>query len=183
MFLFSAVSIKKNLKPLKQDPSPYNLCPLFSWPLQHYATKENGGWALYGCIGIYLHCARRHFLTVTGEANTYFFKELFLKSNAKLWLKWGVDSGTSFLVQLWSFISIQTYTRPALPVLGFCRAELQSACNQNAQVSSTIQFIFFLSLHELRPHMADLLFSKPIPYLTSLIRMKRNWNLEFLFKQ
>lgn len=87
MFLFSAVSIKKNLKPLKQDPSPYNLCPLFSWPLQHYATKENGGWALYGCIGIYLHCARRHFLTVTGEANTYFFKELFLKSNAKLWLK------------------------------------------------------------------------------------------------
>ncbi|XP_046524157.1 multiple C2 and transmembrane domain-containing protein 1 isoform X7 [Equus quagga] len=27
----------------------------------------------------------------------------------------------------------RTYTRPALPVLGFCRAELQSACNQNAQ--------------------------------------------------
>ncbi|XP_023473740.1 multiple C2 and transmembrane domain-containing protein 1 isoform X6 [Equus caballus] len=27
----------------------------------------------------------------------------------------------------------RTYTRPAIPVLGFCRAELQSACNQNAQ--------------------------------------------------
>lgn len=61
---FSATPINEHQKPPKRDASPCNLCPLCSWPLQHFATKENSGWKLYRCIGIYLHFARRHFLTV-----------------------------------------------------------------------------------------------------------------------
>lgn len=64
-FLFSATPINKNLKPLKWDPSPYNLSLLFSSPTQRFATEENSSWKLYHCIDIYLHCAGRHFLTVT----------------------------------------------------------------------------------------------------------------------
>lgn len=42
----------------------------------------------------------------------------------------------------------RTRGRPAFPIQGFCRAELQSAHYQNAHVSSTSLFLF-LSLHEL----------------------------------
>lgn len=48
--------------------------------------------ANYCCPGICLHCARRHFLTVTWDANTYFFQMIFCWSDAKLWLTWGVES-------------------------------------------------------------------------------------------
>lgn len=74
-------------------------------------------------------------------------KYIFFSNN----VGWGVmlNSGCnevligaqSFPVQLWPFISIQTCGRPAFPVLGFCRAELQSAYYQSAQVSSTIRFV------------------------------------------
>lgn len=138
----------------------------------------------YCCPGICLHCARRHCLNVTWEANTCFFQMIFCWSDAKLWLTWAVESCPRFPLWLWSFISIQTCGRPALPVLGFCKAELQSAHYQNAQVSSTSSFIFFFSSElawAVNSH-GWLTLLKPSPILTSFMCMKRGWNLEFVFK-
>lgn len=91
--------------------------------------------------------------------------------------------GGNFPVHVWSFVSIQTCSRPAFPVLGFCRAELQSAYFQNAQVSSTIQFIFSELAWAVKLSWLTYCSENPSPSLTSFIHMKRNWNLEFLVKE
>lgn len=133
---------------LQQCPFPCNLCPFFfffSWPLWYLATVENGGRKLYYCIGFYLHRARRHFLTVTWGANTFFFFfQIMGFWKVMLNTDWNevLIGAQSFPVQLWSFISIQTCGRPALPVLGFCRAEFQSTYSQNAQVSPIVQSVY-----------------------------------------
>lgn len=184
MVLFTATPINKKLKPLKQDPSPFNLCPLFSWPL-HYATKENSGWKLYYSIGIDLHCARRRFPTVTWGQIHILFQIMFLW-RVMLNSNWNevLIEAQGFPVQLWSFISIQTCGRPAFPVLGFCRAELQSTYYQNAQVSSVIQFVyFFWACMSCELSWLTYCSENLFPSLTSFIHRKRNWILEFLFKE
>lgn len=133
-------------KPWNHSSGIYHhiICPLFPWPLQRNVTKKMVA-ANYRCPGICLLCARRHFLTVTWDANTYFFQMIFCWSDVNSDWHEVLRVAQRFPLWLWSFISIQTCGRPALPVLGFCRAELQSTHYQNAQVSSTSLFIFFSS--------------------------------------
>lgn len=90
--------------------------------------------------------------------------------------------GQRFPIRLWSFISIQTRGRPAFPIQGFCRAELQSAHYQNAHVSSTSLFLF-LSLHELWTLMADLTVLKTLPYPNVFYVSEEGLKSEILFQE
>lgn len=144
MVVFTTTPVNKNLKALKQDPSPFNLCPLFFWPLRHYAAKENGGWKFIIALALIFIVLEDIFRQRLGGRIYILFQIMFfwrvtLNSN---WNEVLIEA-QSFLVQLWSFISIQTCGKPAFPVLGFCRAELQSTYYQNAQVSSIVQFFYF----------------------------------------
>lgn len=89
MFLFGTMLMNKKHSRRVHHCLISVLLIFFFLPLWYYATKENGGWKLYDCTGIYLHCARRHFLTVTWGADPFFFSSnhVVLKSNAKCWLK------------------------------------------------------------------------------------------------
>lgn len=142
---FSATPINKHQKPPKWDASPYTLCPLCSWPLQHFLLKEI-------VAGNYIIALAFIFILPEDIFWQWFKKQINIFLNSVLWRvmltsDWDeVLLGTqSFPIQLWSFISNQTCGRPAFPVLGVCRAELQSAYCQNAQVSSTIPFIYIFS--------------------------------------
>ena len=109
-----------------------------------------------------------------------FFWRVMLNSN---WNEVLIEA-QGFPVQLWSFISIQTCSRPAFPVPGFCRAELQSTYYQNAQVSSIIQFVyFFWACMSCELSWLTYCSENLFPSLTSFIHRKRNWILEFLFKE
>lgn len=115
-----------------------------------------------------------------GELILFFFLQIMWFWKVMLNAGWNELSivAKSFPEQLWPFLSIQTYGRPSLPDLGFCRAELQSTYDQNAQVSSTVQFVYsFWACMSCElswlTHCSENLF----PILTSFICMRRNWIL------
>ena len=140
--------------------------------------------ANYRCPGICLHCARRHFLTVTWDANTYFFQMIFCWSDAKLWLTWGVEScpKISPMALIVHFHPDMRQACSSCPGLLQSRASEYSLPKCTSKFNQFVYFFFLLSLHELWTLMADLLFWKPSPILTSFMCMKRDWNLEFIFK-
>ena len=94
----------------------------------------------YCCPGICLHCPRRHFLTVTWDANTYFFQIIFCWSDAKLWLTWGVESCPR-ISPVALIVHFHPYMRQAC---SSCPGLLQSRASESSLPKCTSKFNQFV---------------------------------------